>query len=131
MMIPPKRFDIGCSEGLDAFRFFFKNKRATRGRRHDICKPDTRRIQVHATYGKSTMASESARARLLWAIPSLFLPVTCGHTTRHTVVQHWVSLQLSISPMKRSAPCSAICNPSEETYTNSMYGRCGGDAETK
>ena len=28
-MIPPKRFDIfpltgGCSEGLDAFRFFFK-----------------------------------------------------------------------------------------------------------
>ena len=30
-MIPPKRFDIspltgGCSEGLDAFRFFFKNK---------------------------------------------------------------------------------------------------------
>ena len=30
-MIPPKRFDIsplteGCSEGLDAFRFFFKYK---------------------------------------------------------------------------------------------------------
>ena len=30
-MIPPKRFDIssplteGCSEGLDAFRFFFKD----------------------------------------------------------------------------------------------------------
>ena len=34
-MILPKRFDIfslcvGCSEGLDAFRFFFKNPRSTK-----------------------------------------------------------------------------------------------------
>ena len=35
-MIPPKRFDIffplteGCSEGLDAFRFFFKQSRRSR-----------------------------------------------------------------------------------------------------
>ena len=35
-MIPPKRFDIcpplteGCSEGLDAFRFFFKSNRKSR-----------------------------------------------------------------------------------------------------
>ena len=32
-MIPPKRFDIfspcvGCSEGLDAFRFFFKDEKS-------------------------------------------------------------------------------------------------------
>ena len=34
-MIPPKRFDIfppfvGCSEGLDAFRFFFKDESITK-----------------------------------------------------------------------------------------------------
>ena len=56
-MIPPKHFDIfspltgRCSEGLDASRFFFKNKRNTKERRHDICKPNAREIQVRTTRG--------------------------------------------------------------------------------
>ena len=39
-----------------------------------------RRIQVGATCGQSTMASEPARARLLRAFLSLVLPVKFGHT---------------------------------------------------
>ena len=58
-----------------------QNKGNTRERRHGICKPNARRIQVRATCGWSTMVSEPARARLLWAILSLVLPVTFGHTT--------------------------------------------------
>ena len=48
--------DKRCSEGLGAFRFFFKhthrgfeanqNKRNTRERRHDSCKTDARRAVV-------------------------------------------------------------------------------------
>ena len=46
-----------------------------------MCKSNARRIQVRATCGSSRRASESARARLFWAIPSLILRVTFGHTT--------------------------------------------------
>ena len=57
-----------------------KNKRNIRERHHDICKPNARRAQVRATCSSSTRASEPARARLLWVILSLVLPVTFGHT---------------------------------------------------
>ena len=50
-------------------------------KRQRICKRNARRIQVRATCGLSTRASEPARARLLWAILFLLvLPVTFGHT---------------------------------------------------
>ena len=52
-----------------------RTKGNTRERHHDICKPNAQRIQVRAPCGWSTRASESARARLLWAILSLVLPV--------------------------------------------------------
>ena len=42
-----------------------QNKLNTRERRHDICKPIARRIQVCATCGQSPRASDPARARLL------------------------------------------------------------------
>ena len=66
-----------------------------------------RRIQVRATWGQSTMASEPARARLLWAILSLVLPVTFGHTTacRSPALAFCAVIHFA---MKRSAPCSAI-----------------------
>ena len=57
------------------------NKRNTRERRLDICKPSARRIQIRATCSLSTMASEPGRARLLWDILSLVFPVTFEHTT--------------------------------------------------
>ena len=58
-----------------------QSKYNTRERRHGIYKPNARRIQVRTTCCSSTRASESARARLLWAILFLVLPVTFGHTT--------------------------------------------------
>ena len=84
-----------------------KNIRNTRGRRHGICKPNARRIQVRATCGQSTRASEPARARLLWAILFLALPVTF----RHTSVCFSPALASSAAiylAMKCSAPCSAV-----------------------
>ena len=79
----------------------------TRERHHDICKPNARRAQVRATCGESTRASEPARARLLWAILSLVLPVTFGHTTACRSPALVFSAAVNFS-MKCSTPCSAV-----------------------
>ena len=53
------------------------------------------------------MGSEPERTRLFWAILSLVLPVTVGHTT----ACHSPALAFSAAihfAMKRSAPCSAV-----------------------
>ena len=62
---------------------------------------------IRATCGKSTMASEPARARLLWAILSLVLPVAFGHITacRSSALASAVAIHFA---MKCSAPCSAV-----------------------
>ena len=85
-----------------------QNKGAdTRGRRHGICKTNARRIQVRATCGWSTRASDPARVRLLWAILFLVLAVTFGHTTacRSPALATSAAIHLA---MKCSAPCSAV-----------------------
>ena len=76
-------------------------------RRHGICKPNARRIQVRATCGWSTRASEPARARLHWAALSLVIPVTFGHTTacRSPALAFSAANHFA---MKCSAPCSAV-----------------------
>ena len=75
----------GFNEGHKDENEAKQNKRNTRERRHDICKPNARRAQVRATCGQSTRASEPARARLLWDILSLVLPVTFGHTIAYGI----------------------------------------------
>ena len=62
-----------------------------------------RRIQIHA----STMASEPARARCIWAIPPLVLPVTFGHTTSCRSRALIFSATIYFA-MKRSTSCSDI-----------------------
>ena len=52
------------------------------------------------------MGSESARARSLWAILSLVLPVTFGHTTAYRSPALTFSAAIYFA-MKRSTPCSA------------------------
>ena len=86
---------------------FKQNKRNTRERRHNTCKPNARRIRVRATCDSSTMTIEPAQARLLWDILSLVLPVTFGYTgLLYAVVQSWLSLRRSIWSFatKRSVP---------------------------
>ena len=80
----------------------------TRERRHDICKPNARRAQVRATCGQSTRASEPARARLLWAILSLVLPVTFGHTTACRSPALFFSAAIHFA-MKCRRPDSHMC----------------------
>ena len=65
------------------------------------------RIQVPVICGRSTMAKEPARARLLCAVLSLALPVTFGHTTAcHSPV---LSFSAAIYfAMKHPAPCSTV-----------------------
>ena len=84
-----------------------QNKGDTRGRRHGICKPNARRIQVRATCVWSTRASEPAQVSLLTAILSLVLPVTFGHTTacRSPALASSGAIDFAI---KCSAPCSAV-----------------------
>ena len=84
-----------------------QNKRNTRERWHDICNRNTRRIRVRATCGWLTRASEPARARLLWAILSVVLPVTFGHTTACLSPALAFSVTIHFA-MKCSAPCSAV-----------------------
>ena len=92
-----------------------QNKRNTRERRHDICKPNARRVQVRATCGQSTRASESARARLLEAILFLVLPVTFGHTIacRSPTLAFSAAIHFA---MKCSAPCSAVLRYSPSSW---------------
>ena len=88
-----------------------KTKVTPRERRHDICKPNARRIQVRATCGYSTRASDPARADLLWAILSLVLPVTFEHTTacRSPALASSAAIHFA---MECSAPYSAVlCHP--------------------
>ena len=69
------------------------------------------RIQIHA----STMASEPARARLLWAISFLVLPVTFGHTTSCRSLALIFSVTIYFA-MKRSTPCSDILRHSPSSW---------------
>ena len=54
------------------------------------------------------MAVESARARLLWAILSVVLPVTFGHTNAYHSPALAFSAAIHFTTMERSAPCSAV-----------------------
>ena len=92
-----------------------QTKRNTRERHHDICKPNARRIQFRATCGYSTRASEPARVRLLWAILSLVLPVTFGHTAacRSPALAFAAAIHFA---MKCSAPCSAVLRHSPSSW---------------
>ena len=92
-----------------------QNKRNTRERRHDICKPNARGAQVRATCGQSTRASEPARARLLWAILSLVLPVTFGHTTACRSPALVFSATIHYA-MKCSVLCSAVLRHSPSSW---------------
>ena len=74
------------------------------------------RTQVRATYGKSTMAGEPARARLLWAILSLVLPVTFGHATVYRSPALTFSAEIKFAK-KRPASCSAVMRHSASSWT--------------
>ncbi|CAM9787777.1 unnamed protein product, partial [Ascophyllum nodosum] len=78
--------------------------------------PNVRRIQVHATCGKSTRASEPARARLLWAILCLVLTVTFGRTTACRSPALVFSATIHFS-MKCSTPCSAVLRHCPSSWT--------------
>ena len=94
-----------------------QDKRNTRERRRDIiCKPNARRIQVRATCGKSTRASEPARARLGWVILFLVLPVTFGHTTACRSPAALVFSATIHFAMKYSAPCSGVLRHSPSSW---------------
>ena len=74
---------------------------------HRQTKPTAQRIQICASCGYSTMASEPVQTRLLWAVLILVLPVTLEHTTA------WRSPALAFSAavnfaLKRSVPCSTV-----------------------
>ena len=92
-----------------------QNKRNTRERRHDICKSNARRAQVRATCGWSTRTSEPARTRLLWAILSLVLLVTFGHTTAWRGPALVFSATIHFA-MKCSAPCSPVLRHSPSSW---------------
>ena len=62
------------------------------------------------------MASEPARARLLWAILPLILPVTFGHTTACSSPALAFSAAIHFA-MKRFAPCSAVLHHSPSSWT--------------
>ena len=120
----PKQIPLtgGCSErSLDAFRFFFQNKTNVTSEKDDmmtsanISKPNARRKQARATCGY--MVSGPARARLLWAILSLVLPVTFGHTTacRSPALAFSAAIHFA---MKRSAPRSAVLRYSPSPWAD-------------
>ena len=78
-------------------------------------KTKNRRIQGRTTCcGLSTVTSEPARARLLWAILSLVLPVTCGHTTACRSLPLQTNKKLeeeAIFPLLRSGEYSTWDSP--------------------
>ena len=92
-----------------------QNSCNTRERRHGICKPNARRIQVRATCGLSTRASEPARAHLLWVMLSLILPATFGHTTACRSPASAFSAATNFA-MKCSASCSAVLRHSPSSW---------------
>ena len=61
------------------------------------------------------MASKPARARLLWAILSLVLPVTFGHTTACRSPALIFSAAIHFA-MKCSAPCAAVLRHSASSW---------------
>ena len=61
------------------------------------------------------MASEPARARLLWAILSLVLPITFGHTTACRSPALIFPAVINFA-MKRSAPYSAVLRHSLSSW---------------
>ena len=73
------------------------------------------RIQVRTACGQSTMASEPAGARLLWAILYLVLPVTFGHTNacRNPALVFSAAIHFAT---KHSAPCSAVLRRSHPSW---------------
>ena len=87
----------------------------TRERRHAICKPNARKIQVRTICGYSTMARKSVRARLLWAILSFVLPVTFRHSTacRSPALTFSAAIYFTL---KLSAPCSAVLRHSLSSW---------------
>ena len=66
------------------------------------------------------MANEPARARLLWAILSLVLPVTFGHPTacRSPALAFPPAIHFA---MKRSAPCSAVLRRFPSSWAAVVY----------
>ena len=93
-----------------------QNKGNTRERRHDISANQTPGGYKFAPLvAMSTRASEPARARLLWAILSLVLPVTFGHTTacRSPALVFSATIHFAI---KYSAPCSAVLRHSPSSW---------------
>ena len=64
---------------------------------------------------QSKRASEPARARFLWAILSLVLPVTFGHTTACSCPTLAFSATIDFA-MKCSAPCSAVLRYSPSSW---------------
>ena len=85
-----------------------QNKGDTRERRHGICKPNARRIQVCAACGWSTRASKPARVRLLWAILSLVLPV---RFSSWDAVVHWLALMPKALRSSRKYPIHSFSWP--------------------
>ena len=61
------------------------------------------------------MASKPARARSLWAIPSLVLPATFGRTTACRSPALALSAAIHYA-MKRPAPCSAVLRHSPSSW---------------
>ena len=92
-----------------------QNKRNTRERRHDICKPNARRAQVVPLVTSQQGRANQHEPALLWAILSLILPVTFGHTTACRSSALVFSAVIHFA-MKCSAPCSAVLRYSPSSW---------------
>ena len=83
-------------------------KTPTRERRHGICKPNARGYKfAPLVASQQGRANEPARARLLWAVLCLVLPVMFGHTTARRSLALAFSAAIHFA-MKCSATCSAV-----------------------
>ena len=86
-----------------------QNKRNTRERRHDICKPNARRVQVRATCGYSQQGRANQHEPACFGLSSSWsYPSISGiHTTacRSPALAFSAAIHFA---MKCSAPCSAV-----------------------